>query len=210
MYPNQPQQPSPVPPSPTDYLNQISPQTQKTPLFRPGPKLFIVAGLALVIIVAIVAITVNVIVNAQRQPLQELAARLNTTQTIADDAQVNLKSSQLRSLNSNLKIYLTNTNREIGAPLLNNGVNTAKLPESVLKKESSDAIATTLEDARLNAVFDTTYAREMAYQLSNTLTLMRQIRQSTGSASLKTFLDTAITNLEPTQESFANFNAAGV
>ncbi len=208
MYPNQPQQPTPNPSVPANYLDQIAPQAPKSSMFKFGPKLFVMIGAVLVVLVIIIAITVNVVVSSQRTPLQTLSARLTTTQSIVDKAQANLKSSQLRSLNSNLAIYLTNTNRDIGAPLLTNGVNTAKLPESVTKKESGDAIAGRLEDARLNAVFDRTYAREMTYQLSTTLALMKQIRASTGSASLKTFLNTAITNLEPTQESFASFDAA--
>lgn len=208
MYPDQPQ---PTPPSqipPSDYLNQISAKPPKAPGFKPSLKGMIIIAAALVALVIIVALTVNIVVASQRQPLQQLAARLATTQTIADDAQSNLKTSQLRSLNSNLKIYLTNTNRDIGEPLLANGVNVAKLPDSIVTKESPDAVAATLENARLNARFDTTYAREMAYELDITLSLMRQILASTNSASLKAFLEPAITNLEPTQQSFADFSVA--
>ena len=208
MYPNQPQQPTPNPSVPHNYLDQIAPQASKPSMFTFGPKLFIMIGVALVVLVIAVVIILNAITGSRKAPLETLSARLTTTQSIVDKAQGNLKSSQLRSLNSNLAIYLTNTNRDIGEPLLNNGVNTAKLPESITKKESGEAIASRLEDARLNAVFDRTYAREMNYQLSTTLALMKQIRASTGSVSLKTFLDTAITNLEPTQDSFASFDAA--
>lgn len=205
MYPNQ----TPTPPiPPPDYLNQIAPRAPKVLPFKLGPKLFIIIGAIIVILVSIIAITLNVVRSAQQEPLQKLSARLTATQTIVDDAQANLKSSQLRSLNSNLAIYLTNTTRDIGAPLLASGVNIAKLPESVVKAESGDAIATRLEDARLNAVLDRTYAREMTYQLSTILTLMKQIRDLTSSTDLKTFLDTAITNLQPTQASFADFDAA--
>lgn len=205
MYPNQ----TPTPPTPPpDYLNQIAPQAPRALPFKVGPKLFIIIGVVLVLLVSIIAITLNTVNSAQQEPLQTLSARLTTTQTIVNDAQANLKSSQLRSLNSNLAIYLTNTTRDMSEPLLNNGVNTEKLPDSVLKAESGDAMSARLEDARLNAVFDRTYAREMTYQLGTTLALMKQIRNSTSSPSLKTFLDTAITNLEPTQASFASFDAA--
>lgn len=209
MYPEQPPA-TPQPPTQSpDYLNQIAPQAPKTLPFKFGPKLLIIVAAILVTLTIIVSVTVNVIVGAQRQPLQQLAARLATTETIANDAQPNLKSSQLRSLNSNLKIYLTNTNRDIGPPLLSGGVNAAKLPDSVLKKESGDAIRTTLEDARLNAVFDRTYAREMTYVLGNTLALMIQIRASNSSADLRTFLDSAITDLTLIHESFSSFDAVG-
>jgi len=205
MDPNQPQ---PTPTQSPDYLNQIAPQAPKVLPFKFGPKLFILIGAALVILVIIGAIVINLITSAQREPLETLSARLTTTQTITNDAQENLKSTQLRSLNSNLAIYFTNTLRDISAPLTSNGIDTAKLPDSIIKAESGDAIAERLENARLNAVFDRTYAREMTYQLGTTLTLMKQIRDSTSSSSLRTFLDTAITNLEPTQASFASFDAA--
>jgi hypothetical protein len=209
MYPEQPSTPPQPPVQSPDYLNQIAPEAPRTMPFKFGPKLLIIAAAILVVLIIIVSITVNVIVEAQRQPLQQLAARLTTTETIANDAQPNLKSSQLRSLNSNLKIYLTNTNRDIGQPLSSGGVNAATLPESILTKESGNALSTTLEDARLNAVFDRTYAREMTYVLGNTLALMIQIRSSTGSTELRSFLDSAIADLTLIHESFSDFDAAG-
>lgn len=212
MYPNQPQaQPTPPPtnPSPLDYLNQIAPPTPKKPLFRlSGLSLILAIVGLLVVIVSVLALVLNIVGNSQRQPLEQLAARLATTETIVNDAQKNLKNSELRSLNSNLKIFLTNTNRDIAEPLLKSGVNINKMDKNTVAKESGDAIAERLEDARLNAVFDRTYAREMAYQLETIITLMKQIYGSTGSSSLKEFLNTTYSNLEPTQKSFAEFNAA--
>lgn len=204
MYPNTPQ-PNPTP---VDYLNQIAPQTSKKKIFTFGPRSFILIGIALVVLVIAVSIIVNVIINTQRHPLEQLSARLNATATVVNGAQTKLKSTQLRSLNSNLKIYLTNTNRDIADPLLSAGVNVTKLSASVTKDESSDALTARLEDARLNAVYDRTYAREMAYQLATIVTLMKQIDSSTSNQKLKNFLDSAYTNLVPTQKAFEDFNAA--
>jgi hypothetical protein len=210
MNPTDPQAPQPPQPTPTvDYLNQIAPQAPRRPSWlKPGPKLFALIGSVLVVIVLTLVIIVNVAAAAQRQPLQHLAARLDSTEKIAGDAQKKLKTSELRSLNSNLKIYLTNTQRDISAPLLAAGVNTDKLSDSVVKQESSTAIEGRLEDARLNATYDRTYAREMSYQLNTLLSLMNQIYKSTGSKSLKEFLETSYKNLEPTQKAFADFDAA--
>jgi len=206
MYPEQPQ-PFQTPPPP-DYLNQIAPQTNTKKFFTPSPKLFAIIGGILVLLVIILSITVNAIAGGQRQPLQQLAARLSSTETVVNDAQQHLKSSQLRSLNSNLKIYLTNTNRDVAAPLLSAGVNTAKLSESVVAAESTTKLSETLENARLNVDYDRTYAREMAYRLDTILILMQKIYSSTNNSSLKTFLQSAYSNLEPTQKEFADFNAA--
>jgi hypothetical protein len=210
MYPNQPQQtPSPMPPSPGDYLNQIAPQTPKKPLFRlSGLRLILAVIAGLVVVVSIFALVINAVSASRRHPLEQLSARLTATESIVADAQDNLKSSELRSLNRSLKIFLTNTNRDIAEPLLDSGVNVKKLDKDTVAKESGEDITSRLEDARLNAVYDRTYAREMAYQLETIITLMKQIYRSGGSDSLKSFLVTAYGNLEPTQQSFADFNAA--
>jgi len=217
MYPNQPPQApppqnpfsqEPLPPQqqmPVDYLNQIAPQAQKKPLFTFGIKQVAVIGAALVILVLILAGVVNSTAGGKTEPLERLSARLTATEKIATDAQINLKSSKLRSLNSNLKLYMTNTNRDVATPLMSAGVDAKKLSTKVVALESTTAMAARLEDARLNAVYDRTYAREMAYQLGTLLTLMNQIYSSTSSTQLKTFLKSSYDNLKPTQESFANF-----
>lgn len=162
-------------------------------------------GGALVVLVIILAVIVGNITGAKRDPLEHLSARLTATQTVVAAAQPNLKSSELRSLNSNLNLYMTNTNRDITAPLTSAGINVKKLSKSIVASESTTDLSARLEDARLNAVFDRTYSREMAYQLGTLMTLMNQIYKSTNNAQLKTFLESAYTNLKPTQESFANF-----
>jgi len=214
MFPNQPQptqQPTPQQtpaPLPTTYLDQIAPQAPKKLASFRGPKLIAIIAGVLVILVSILAVAVNVIATARQEPLERLAASLETTESIVSSAQPKLKNSQLRTLNSNLKIYLTNTNRDISKPLATLGVNMDKLSASVIAAESGDKINATLEDARLNAVYDRTYAREMSYQLDKIVALMKQLYASTSSKSLKEFLQSAYTNLEPTQESFSKFNAA--
>ncbi|MDB5161951.1 MAG: hypothetical protein JWM52_459 [Candidatus Saccharibacteria bacterium] len=214
MFPNQPEpqvppQPTPLPvPSSPDYLNQIAPQAPKKDLFKIGPKLILLVIGVLILLVAIMSFAFNTANTAKKKPLETLSARLTTTETIATAAQSNLKSSELRSLNSNLKIYLTNTNRDVAAPLLAAGVDVKKLSKTITTAEAPDAINARLEDARLNAIYDRTYAREMAYQLDTLITLMKQIYKSTSSTKLKEFLQATFDSLEPTQKSFEDFNAA--
>lgn len=207
MNPDSPQ-PNPPVPSSVDYLNQIAPKQQKKSPLSGGPRLLIIIGALLVIVVVIVAIVLNVISQSTQRPLEQLAARLTSTQTIVASAKANLKSSELRGLNSNLGLYLTNTNRDISKPLLSAGVNTEKLDKNILSEESATPILDRLEDARLNAVYDRTYAREMAYQLETLITLMKQIYSNSGNKDLKAFLQTTYASLEPTQKAFAEFNAA--
>ncbi|MFZ3010025.1 MAG: hypothetical protein WA030_03355 [Candidatus Microsaccharimonas sp.] len=210
MNPNQPQSPPSLIPNPSsaDYLNQIAPQAPRRTPFKVGPKLFLMIGGVLVLLVIILSISVNSIAAGQRRPLEKLAARLQSTETIVKDAQVNLKSSQLRSLNSELKLFMANTNRDLADPLKRAGVDITKLNAATVKSEATTELTDRLEDARLNAVYDRTYAREMAYKLDTIITLMEQIYDSTSSTSLKTFLETTYKNLEPTQKAFSDFNAA--
>jgi hypothetical protein len=188
-----------------DYLNQISPQT-------PQKKLINKTLLRLIIIVGILAIiTISIIIaNSSGQTvktLEKLSARLQATAKIASDSQPKLKSTELKSLNSNLKIYLTNTNRDMTTQLALENIDTAKLDKNLIADEANTTMTARLEDARLNAVFDRTYAREMAYQISTIETLMQEIDNTSPSANIKTLLSSTYTNLLPTQKAFEDFNA---
>lgn len=207
MNPNQPQSPMPPLP-PQDYLNQIAPQQVKKSFFVMGPKLVLIIGAFLVIAVIVVAIVVNVLVQNSRGPLEHMAARLESTATIAAAAQKNLKSNQLRSLNSSLNLYLTDINGDIATPLKSAGVDVEKLDKKIVSAESGSDITATLEEARFNGYFDRTYAREMSYRLQTLITLMQQVYASTGNSELKSFVKTVYDNLEPTQKSFDEFNSA--
>jgi len=195
-----------------DYLNQIAPNSGKKTLPLIGgplkPVHYIFATLiALLVITLIISIVANA-GGGGKTKLERLAARLTTTAKIVDSAEPDLKSTVLRGLNSNLKLSLANTNREIVAPFAKVGVTTNKLSKSIVADEAAKDVTDRLEDARLNAVYDSTYAREMAYQLDTILTLMKDVYSSTRSEQVKTFLDTSFKNLEPTQEAFAEFNAS--
>lgn len=189
-----------------DYLNQIAPQAPKRKgLSHTQIVLAVAAGF---VILLVIMLSIIVTSNGSAKLEQHLAARLQSTETIVSSAQSTLKSTQLRTLNSNLSIYLTNTNRDIAAPLLQSGINVSKLDKAVVASESSTSISNKLEDARLNVDFDRTYAREIAYRLETITLLMKQLYGSTNNKSFKSFLDSAYTNLEPTQKQFADFNAA--
>jgi hypothetical protein len=203
MQPEQPQNSHGVS---MEYLNQIAPQTPKKIPFSKF-QLLVFGGIILVIIVVVAGIVAALGSNTGGSSTERLAARLLSTAIIADKAQPTIKSTQLQTLNSNLRIYLTNTNRDIATPLKSIGLDVAHLDPAVIKAESGVDVTAKLEDARLNAVFDKTYAREMSYRLDTIVNLMQQIDASTNSSSLKTFLNGAYTNLKPTQQQFSDFNA---
>lgn len=201
MYPEQPPN---LPKLSPDYLDQIAPKPTKR--LNLSPKQWLIfGGLGFLIIVVIGIIIIGNSVNNTR-PTETLAARLQSTSKIVDDASSKIKSSSLRALNSNLKIYLTNTIRDIKEPLSKNKVNINKLSPDIVKAESGDKILSVLEDARLNNKYDRIYASEMAYQLNTIMALMEQIYKGSGGHDLKAFLEGAYGNLKPTQQQFAEFD----
>lgn len=189
---------------PADYLDRIAPKaTPKKGFLNKRPILIGSFGL---IIIMIIVLTAGVLMG-RIDSTEKLAARLITTESIADGATSKIKSTQLRALNSELKLYLTNTIRDIEPILTKDNIKIKKLNKKVTVAESGEKMLATLEDARLNAIYDRTYAREMAYQLDTILTLMHQISSSTRNKDLQSFLENSQKNLEPTQKQFADFNA---
>lgn len=192
---------------PIDYLNQIAPQ-QKKPGLSTKMMILIGGGVGLLLIIAGFMIFSSGSSAGPTQKMQRLAARMTTLHDIASKSQKEIKSGTLRNTNSNLAIFLTNANRDIEDPLSKNGVDIKKIDKSIEEAESGDELRATLEDARLNAVFDRTYAREMAYQLETVQALISDIYNKTGSKSLKEFLKATDSNLQPIVDQLAEFNAA--
>lgn len=192
--------------TPLDYLNQIAPVQHKRSPFKWNLKTILLASVGILIVVIIIAAVAGAISNSYKTPWQELSARLAVTSTVANSSAGLIKDSQLRSLNSSLKLYLTNTTRDLQAPLTKLGIDPKKLPDSITKQENGTGMASRLEDARLNAKYDSTYAREMSYQLSTVLSLYQKL-YSSSSAQTKAILTTAYNNLKPIQQDLANFSS---
>lgn len=211
MDPNQPFTPAPAPQQQPpqysiDYLNQIAPQQKKS---APNKLLVIIGILAFLLVVTLAIAGLSQLGGpSSSAKLQTLAARLETLQKVADKAQPNIKSNQLRGTNSSLNLFLANANRDIEEPLGNNGIDIAKLDKAIVAREDGTELNETLEDARLNAVYDRTYAREMSYHLSTILLLMDDIEQSTNSKSLDEFITTTKANLEPVKEQMSDFTGS--
>ncbi len=191
-----------------DYLNEISPEQQKPAGFKLSFKIVILVGIVAIILVLIAVAIAGSIGSSAKKPWQQLPARLAVTTTVVNNSAKRIKNSQLRSLNSNLKLYLTNTTRDLAVPLGKVGVNAAKLPESILTQENSTGITERLENARLNAKFDSTYAREMNFQLATLLSLYQELYSKSKSTETKTFLKSAYDNLLPTQQALQTFSAS--
>ena len=191
---------------PIDYLNQIAPQPPKQGLSSKLFFLIIGGGVLLAIIVGFLLL--NPGSGGPKEKMQTLAARMITLQEVASDSQKNIKSGSLRATNSNLTIFLTNANRDIAEPLLNNDIDVKGLDKAIVTKEDGTELKEKLEDARLNAVFDRTYAQEMTYQLDTIAVLMGDIYERTNSKSLKDFLLKTDSDLQPIKKALNEFSDA--
>lgn len=204
-----PQDPQPVAPAYSiDYLNEISQPIKTTS----GPSLklmigVIIAGIASVILFAVLMLNTQPSINDHAIALRE---RLSTLQSIAEDEHRYLRSSELRSTNSSYQLFLTNSLTSIEEPLTNLGANSKKTSKSLAAKESAykTDILDKLEDARLNAVLDRTYARDMAYELGVVKSMMKSLYAKTKSKSTKSFLESSDSNLTPVAKRFAEFSAS--
>lgn len=211
MQPNdpyqQPNQPQPQQFS-NDYLDQIAaPAPVKTmnPFFLWG----LIGGLLVLAVVVVMGIS-SLGSGPSASSLTSVGAKLANLQTVSDDAKKNIQSSELRTLNSNLFLSLTNTNRDLAEPLKQQNI---KLTD---KKNSSVAASTKeleelqnrLEDARLNAVYDRTYAREMLFELRTLRSDMEVLYNKSRSDELKSVLNTAANDFDPAIERLSSFNAS--
>ncbi|MGV9002101.1 MAG: hypothetical protein ACOH18_04075 [Candidatus Saccharimonadaceae bacterium] len=193
---------------PLDYLNQIAPQAPKKPMFTLNLRTIILAALAVIALIILIATIAGGLSSSSKEPWQRMAARLNATVVVVDGATSRIKSSQLRSLNSDLKLYLTNTQRDLAKPLLALSVDTAKLPKDIVSEENGTGITERLENGRLNARYDSTYAREMTYQVATILSQLQILYSGNISAQTKATIQAAYDNLLPTYKTLSSFSAS--
>lgn len=197
-------QPTEQPQHPIDYLNSIAAAPEKAN--KKGDMLFFGALIAIVLVaLSIGMFTLLGSGASSADDMARLSVRLSNLQAVADASQKNIVSSKLRGTNTSLSLTLTNAARDIAEPLVAEGADPKKISGSITSSESLDTLSETLEDARLNAVFDRTYAREMNYQLETTLALLGQIESTAKKDATRTYASTTKNNLQPLQKQFAEF-----
>lgn len=189
---------------PIDYLNQIAPPAPKAGMDKKF-MLMIGGGILVAIIALIVVFSLSSASGGPKDKMQTLAARLTTLEKISKESQRPLKSGSLHGTNSNLTIFLTNANRDIVEPLKNNGIDVKTLNKDIVAKEDGKKLTEKLDEAKLNAIFDRTYSREMAFELEGIATLMGDIYDRTSSKSLKDYLLKTDENLQPIKKQFSEF-----
>ncbi len=205
MYPDQ-QLPTPnQTPPPATYLDQIAAQPTATTL-KPWQLWSFIGGVLLLLIIVVVML-MNAGGSSQATQLTHFVYRVNALKVAANDNEKNIKNSHLVASNAQMQSILAGISQESNVILANNGVKKLpEVPKGALITTEFDKLSSKLDDARLNAVFDRTYAREIAYQLATLRAEIVALYTRSNSESTKAFLKTSDTNLEPLEKQFANFN----
>ncbi len=170
----------------------------------------LIGGLLLLIIFVIIGVSSSA-GGTPSASLASVSSTLSNLQTVSEASQKNIQSGELRSLNSSLTLTLTNTNRDLAVVLKEQKINlkdTKKNKSLATVKKDFDDLNSRLEDARLNAVYDRTYAREVTYSLKNLHADMGQLYSATRNKELKSILDKTDVSLKLLLESFETFNGS--
>jgi predicted transcriptional regulator len=168
----------------------------------------LIGGLLLLAIITVIGISSASGGNSTTS-LTSVATTLDRLKTVTADAQENIQNSDLRTLNSSLDLSLTNINRDLSEPLKAKKINLKDKKNAAVRDVTDEftELDTRLEDARLNAVFDRTYAREMAYTLKKLRSDMTALSKRSPK-DVRESLQTADKNLGPLVDGFSSFNAS--
>ncbi len=201
MQPNDQYQPEP---SGIDYLNHIAPPDQSTGFDKKSKIILVIAGVIGLMSIGMIAVMAVNYSNAGPSPMA-LVARLNKLEVISTKYNKNLRTIALSDANSSLMAVLTTANHSIEVPLQAYSIDrsNSKQAKEIAALDSSAEIEAKLDDAHLNSVLDKAYAREMAYQLEETLVMMERLESATRVQSMREFLAKTIADFENLRNQFA-------
>jgi hypothetical protein len=187
-----------------DYLDQIAPEQTHTTLFS-GSYTWMIIGLAVVFMFA-VGLIVAFSGNKNADTAETAYMRITNLIAVTNHYRTFIKSSKLSSTNSNFKIFMTGAQHDLIDPLAKNGVLTNKLDRDKKSREKAliSTVEAKLEDARLNAILDRVYAREMAYQTQLLIELYKRMSKNI-SPDIASNAKKTLPNLLPLQKSLADF-----
>lgn len=190
-----------------EYLDQIAPKTKQGLGGFSRKQVALLGGLLLL---AFGTLAAFLLVNGSKPDIAALSqtaiAKTSALTDVSRQSQQNIKSGKLAAINSSLLIQLTGANTELSNAFAKAGVST-KISKEVAASASNATLLQKLNDARLNGTFDSVYSREMSYELTILLINLQSIYKTTGSASLKAYLENTYNNLQPLQKQLAEFSS---
>ena len=193
------------PPEPTgiDYLNHIAPPPQSTGFDKKSKIILVVAAVVSLFSLILIGLTAANQANSGPSPLN-LVAKLQKLETLSSEYGNKLRTTAVQDANSSLSVVLITANRSIVEPLQAYSIDIKKQSEQIAALDPSAEIEQKLDDAHLNSMLDEVYAREMTYQLDESLVMMKRLEATTSVPSMKGFLVKTIADFENLKKQFAS------
>ena len=198
-----------------EYLNQISATNRpaaKSGFGRTIPVKYLWIGLAIAAVIVFFVVIGTALSNSKSSEKElgfALQMHIDSTQSIINEYQRNVKSSILRSSSSSLSGVLANTNSGLSAYLNEKYKALDKNAAAKLQTEidtTRDGILNDLFAAKINGNLDRIYAHKMAYEVSMIMSEESKIFESTKDDVLKEILETSYNSLGNLYDQFNDFS----
>ena len=189
-----------------DYLNQLSGTSGQATQFNPK---IVIAGIAgfLVVAFALLFFLLNSGGGSTGPKTEEtLYKTIVETEQITKDSKRKISSSELVSINSSLDILLLNSISNMAEPLKKSGLDAKKLESAAKKEKAFEKPMAKLEDARLNAIYDRAYVREIGFKIDSIMLLMEKIDKTSTNKPLKDYLGKTQPDIETVKKALDDFS----
>ncbi|MBM3210154.1 hypothetical protein FJZ39_02340 [Candidatus Saccharibacteria bacterium] len=194
------------PPQPAysiDYLNQIAAPAPKAGLSKGMKTLLIAAGAMLLITLPLLLFSA-LSGSTTQISLDRLAARSSNLSAVISDSHDNIDSTELRQINSSLSASMKNISAGTTEQLKAQST-TLETAKKANPNETTGALSARLDDAELNATFDRSYVREMAFEVKTTLILIDSLGAKARDEATVDFLRQSYNNLNQSYEQLEAF-----
>ena len=118
-----------------------------------------------------------------------------------------LNSSSLRALAGGLRANLSNVSRDLENLLPDLNINPGSISSKVTEDETTHLaeLNDTLERARLNALLNRDFSREMTLQIASILSIQSELRERTSNRALVELLERSTASLEILEVEFTEY-----
>ncbi|MCA9341619.1 hypothetical protein KC952_03750 [Candidatus Saccharibacteria bacterium] len=190
------------------YLDQIAAPAQQK-IMNP----FILWGLiggALLIVIIFIMVLFSSGQPSSAQRMNNFLFRVDALNSLVKDSQKTIRNPKLHTANGSLSSILTSIQTETTKFLNKSGSSDKKVrlkpPKGSPILAEYIQINKKIDEARLNAIFDRVYAREVAYQIAKLRTEMVPIYKDTSSKKIREFLENSDKDLKALSEDIKKIN----
>jgi hypothetical protein len=190
---------------PIDYLNQLAGANSSTTQFNPKIVIGGIVGFLITALAVLFLVFNNGGGPVGPKPEETLYKTIVDTAQITNDSKRKISSNKLVSINSSLNIVLLNSITGMTDPLQKSGLEAKKLESAAKKEKAFEKPMAKLEDARLNAIYDRAYVREIDFKIQSMLLLIEKINKMSTNKSLKDYLGKTKPDIEKVKDELDDF-----